>query len=134
MSKDMNKVAADVPAMMHSAATHMRKLAGSNVELSKRAQSAEHELRVMKIARRMDLRGLHPNLSYEEKIASLRDYSTEKLATTEAAIDLAAGGVRMPQLQQTETAHKVASGENRAPGESDSDPLEEYIESQAALT
>jgi len=132
MSKDMNKLAADVPAVMHSAATHMRKLASSNVELVKRAEAAEHENRVMKIARLMDLRGLHQNLSFEEKVASLRDLSLEKLATTEAAIELAAGGVRMPQLQQTETGHKTAS--ERAPGESDSDPLEDFIESQAAFT
>lgn len=128
--KDMDKLAGDIPSVMHAAATHMRKLSSDNVELVKRASSAEHELRVMKIARLMEVRGLHQNLGFEEKVASLRTFSTEKLATTEQAIEMAAGGVRLGNLQPSET--KVASDE-RAPGESSPDALEDFIESQAAL-
>lgn len=129
---DMEKVAHEVPAIMQAASQHLVKLAGQNVELVKRAESAEHELRVMKLARRMDVRGLHPNLSYEDKIAQLMEVPEEKLATMEQAVEMAAGGVRLGRVAETtDTGGKTASFDG---GGNAGDELEDFIESQAALS
>jgi hypothetical protein len=126
------KVAYGVPEIMQAASQHLVKLAGQNVELSKRANGAEHELRVMKLARRMDLRGLHQNLSYEEKVAQLLEIPIEKLATMEQAVEMAAGGVRLGKVAEaSDTGSKLASDPS---GSADPDELETFIESQAALT
>lgn len=128
---DMEKVAHEVPAMMQAASQHLVKLAGQNVELVKRAESAEHENRVMKLARRMDLRGLHPNLSFEEKVAQLMEVPLDKLATMEQAVEMAAGGVRLGKVAEAaDTGSKTASFD----GPVGRDELEDFIESQAALT
>lgn len=128
---DMEKVAHEVPAIMQAASQHLVKLAGQNVELVKRAESAEHELRVMKLARRMDVRGLHPNLSYEDKVAQLMEIPEEKLATMEQAVEMAAGGVRLAKVAETDTGSKTASFDGAGNG---GDELEDFIESQAALS
>ena len=124
---DTEKVAHEVPGIMQAASQHLVKLANTNVELVKRADDMEHELRAMKLARRMEIRGLHPNLSYEEKVAQLLEVPLSKLATTEQAVEMAAGGVRLGKVAEAETS-KVSTGESKA------DELEDFIESQAALT
>lgn len=128
---DMEKVAHEVPAMMQAASQHLVKLAGANVELVKRAENAEHENRVMKLARRMDVRGLHPNLSYEDKVAQLMEIPLDKLATMEQAVEMAAGGVRLGKVAETDSGSKTASYGGTDGG---GDELEDFIGSQAALT
>lgn len=128
---NMEKVAAEVPAIMQAASQHLVKLAGQNVELSKRANAAEHENRVMKLARRMEIRGLHPNLDFESKVAQLMEIPVEKLATMEQAVEMAAGGVRLAKVAETEAGDKLASHDHSGPSD---DELESFIESQAALT
>jgi hypothetical protein len=132
---NMEKVAHEVPGIMQAASQHLVKLAGKNVELVKRAEAAEHENRVMKLARRMEIRGLHTNLSFEDKIAQLMEVPLDKLATMEQAVEMAAGGVRLGKVAETDSGSKIASsGYEPSGGSSDVDELEVFIESQAALT
>jgi hypothetical protein len=132
---NMEKVAYEVPSIMQAASQHLVKLAEKNVELVKRAEAAEHENRVMKLARRMEIRGLHTNLSFEEKVAQLMDVPLDKLATMEQAVEMAAGGVRLGKIAETNTGSKVSSSGYEPPsgGSSDVDELEIFIESQAAF-
>ena len=136
MSTDNEKVAAQVPVMMQTAAQHLRKMAADNVDLVKRADSAEREVRLYKLARRMEVRGIEPNLSFEDKVAKLGDIPEEKLARMEQAIELAAGGVRLGTVGsvQTDTDGKTAGRGELYKGESDgSDTLDNFIESQGAF-
>lgn len=132
---DLTKLAQDVPGIVKEASDHMRKLAAQNVELAGERDAAVHELRLMKLARRMEQRGLESALSYEDKVASLRDVPSTKLATLESAVELAAGGFRLGQLS-TDT-NKTASegaphGELYRSGENGSDTLDDFILSQQA--
>ena len=131
--KNMDKVAGQVPGVMGAAAQHLRKMAGQNIELVKRAEVAEHEVKVMKIARRMDQRGLEPNLSFEEKTAMLRDMDPEKLGSLEQAIELTAGGFRLGHVEQPEEKRASRSGgEMYGSTEAGSDMLEDFVTNQKA--
>lgn len=136
MSDQLMKIAADIPSVLTTSAQHLRKMASANAELLKRAEAAEHELRVMKLARRMEDRGLEPNLGYEEKVAGLRDLGPEKLASLEQAVELAAGGVSLgtldesPKTAATGSTHK---GELYGPNASGSDDLNDFVMSQQAF-
>lgn len=123
---DLEKVAQGLPGMMQAAAQHLNKLASANVDLVKRAEAAEHELRIMKLARRMETRGIHHHLDFDTKVAQLLDVPEEKLSVMEQAVEFAAGGVTLGSLSRPESTGggKTAS----------TDELESYIESQMALT
>jgi len=127
---DMNKVASQVPGVMGAAAQHLRKLAGQNVDLVKRAEVAEHEVRVMKVARRMDQRGLEPNLSFEEKTAMLREMDPEKLGSLEQAIELSAGGFRLGRVEAEEK--RASTGSEFYSAQSGTDSLEDFVTNQKA--
>lgn len=129
---DMDKVAGQVPGIMQEAAQHMRKLASQNAELVQERDALEHENRLMKIARRMEIRGLESGLSFEEKVAKLQDVPAEKLAATEQAIELAAGGFRLGTIDPSQ-----GSGEKRAGGElykksEAGDDLENFVSGMSA--
>lgn len=128
----MMKLAGDVPAILAEASQHMRKLATQNVELQKRASIAEEELRRMKIARRMEARNLEPQLSLEEKMASLASLPTEKLATLEQAVEIAAGGVSLARLED-DKGTKTASHGGELYSSQSRDSLDEYVLSQQAF-
>lgn len=133
MSDDMEKVAGQVPGIMHEAAQHMRKLAEHNVELVQERDALLHENRLMKIARRMEQRGLEPNLSFEEKVAKLQEVPSEKLAATEQAIELTAGGFRLGHIEQPQVGEKRASrGELYTSDESGGDELESFVTQMSA--
>lgn len=120
MSKESN--AAEVPGIMLAASQHLTKMASQNVELVKRAESAERENLIAKIARRMEVRGLQQHLSYEEKVAQLN--LVEDLNTMQQAVELAAGGVSIGKVAESEpTAHQPSSAED----------LDAFINSQAAF-
>lgn len=111
----------------------MRTLSTQNVELLKRASSAEHELRLMKLARRMEVRGMEPNLSFEEKVAGLREIPSEKLGSLEEAVEIAAGGVSLGRVATSEDGgQKVAASELYHSNEGGGDDLEEFVMSQQA--
>lgn len=136
MSDKLQKLAGDVPGILAASSQHMRKLASQNVELLKRAEAAERECRLMKLARRMEARGLEPNLSYEEKLASLREVPQTKLASLEQAVEMAAGGFRLGRLDDpSDRGQKLASasaGEIYHTNEDGSDALEQFVTSQQA--
>ncbi len=135
MSKELMKLAGDVPGILSAAAQHMRKLSTQNVEAVKRASAAEHELRLMKLARRMEVRGLEPNLSYEEKVAGLREIPAKKIASLEEAVELAAGGFSLGRVTNSDdSGQKTASdgGELYHSNTGGGDDLEEFVISQQA--
>lgn len=82
----------DIPGVLREAASYTRKVAEENIALEKRAEAAEHELRLVKIARRMEERQLEASLSYDDKLAALRKYTPEKLAQVEAGIEFVTTG------------------------------------------
>jgi hypothetical protein len=127
---NMKKVASEVPAIMQTAAQHMRKLASSNQSLMKRASAAEHELRLMKLARRMEQRGLEPEMDFEEKVAALREFDEEKLASFAQAIEMAAGGARLGSLDNADNTNtkRASHGERQS-----SDELEDFVTTQGAF-
>jgi hypothetical protein len=136
MSDEYEKLASDVPGILGAAAQHLRVMAEQNVELQKRASAAEHELRLIKLAQRMESRGIEPNLSLEEKVATLLELNDDKLAATEAAVELSAGGFNLGRLRHSslDGGTKVASQQGELyTTESGADDLDSFIESQQAL-
>ena len=136
----LTKLAGDVPGVLAASAQHMRKLATANVSLVKRASAAEHELRLMKLARRMEVRGLEPNLSFEEKVAGLQEVSTDKLAVLEQSVELSAGGFNLARVAGPDDtgsgSRKVASattGELYSTNDNGADDLDEFVLSQQAF-
>lgn len=136
---NMEKVAAQIPDMQDAAAAHLEKVAGQNVQLVKRAESAEHELRLMKMARRMEERHVLPDLSFDEKIAKLQEVPLDKLASMEQAIEMTAGGVRLGTVERADDGEPTkrasgTTGETYQRGPDGSDELESFIEAQEALS
>ena len=133
MSDESSKIASQTPQLMQMAAQHMRKMAADNVDLLKENEALQHENRVMKIARRLEQRGLETSLSFEEKVAKLQDLPVEKLASFEAAVELAAGGVSLGRVAPQDGDEKRASmGETYRTNSSGSDELEDFVMSQGA--
>ncbi len=138
MSEEMDKLAAKVPGIMATGAAHMRKIAQQNVDLVRQNQALTNEIRVMKLARRMEDRGIQNDLSFEEKIAALRDADPQKLASMEGAVEISAGGFTLGALKDRSEimgGEKVASikGEEYSLGTGESDPLDTFVLSGAAL-
>lgn len=125
------KIAAEIPGVLKIASQHMRKLATQNTTLSQENDSLRHELRLSKIARRMETRGIEPGLSYEDKIASLHAVSVDKLAGLEQAVELAAGGFSLGSLQSDEAPAKTSGELYRSAG---GDHLDSFITSQQAFS
>jgi hypothetical protein len=123
------KIANEIPVMMQKSAQHLRQLATSNVELQTKVSSLARENKIMKLARRMEVRGLQPNLTFEEKVAQLSEVDDTKLATMEQAVEMAAGGVRLATVAVSDKT----AGFDSAPSGGD-DALESFINSGEALT
>lgn len=134
MSDKMTKVAGQVPGVLHEAAQHMRKLAESNVGLVEENEALKHELRTMKLARRMEVRGLEPALDYESKVAKIAQIPVTKLAAVEEAVELAAGGFRLGHVEQPQTGEKRASGGELYSAGENGDELEGFVETMSAYS
>lgn len=135
MPNSMMKIAAEAPAILHEAAREMRKLAEDNVELVQSNEDLAKELRIHKLAMRMDERGLEQGLTLPEKVASLANVSNEKLAAIEAAVEMAPGGFKLASLR--ETSEELSSVSTQMPpGETASSAhyarLDHFIASGAA--
>lgn len=119
MPTNIEKIAADAPAILHEAAREMRKLAEDNVELTDKVAVLERELRIHKLAMRMDERGLETALSTAEKIASLSALPMEKLSAIEAAVEMVPGGFKLASLRETNEELASYSSDSRTlpPGE-----------------
>lgn len=130
---DITKVAGQVPGIMHEAAQHMRKMAEQNTELVQERDALLTENRLMKIARRMEQRGLEPNLTFEEKVAKLEAVPAEKLAATEQAIELTAGGFRLGTVDPSQGGEKrAARGELYAKDAEAGDDLDNFVSTMSA--
>jgi hypothetical protein len=127
MSTELQKLAADLPAVLTAAAEHLEKMAGDHAAVIQENDQLIHELSAHKLARRLEQRGLSSELDYEAKVAKLLEMPVEKLASMDEAIELASGGFR---LGSVETDEKTASEGSQAGG----DPLDTYIASNAAFT
>lgn len=125
MDQELMKVAADAPGVILAAAQHMRKLANDNVALHSRAEAAEHQLSCMKLARRMEERGLEQDLDFDQKVAELIRTPVEKLAAIEQALEMYPGGFR---LGAVDTEEKTAS----EAGVGSRDALDTFINTGAA--
>ncbi len=91
-----------IPEILSAARGHLVKLSSANVKLAQERDAACHELHAIKVAMRMDERGLDQNLTVAEKIAGLRGLSPEKLSSLEQAVELAAGGVSLTKLSEAD--------------------------------
>lgn len=111
MSDDkFTKLANDTPAILREAGAVMRKVAQANIVLEKKASDLERENRAMKLARRMEIRGVEDDLTFEEKVAKILELPETKLAAFEAGIEFAASGARLGAVQSAEDAKLAASG------------------------
>lgn len=105
-----------VPQVLAESAAHLQKLAADNSELLSEnekiaAENAalKHELRCIKVAKRMEERNLEPTLTLAEKVASLSEMNSEKLDVVEASVELVAGGFSLGGLKNNdETGEKTA--------------------------
>ena len=97
--------------MLRSLAEKVASLADENAQLRSRLEQRQHEDSVRELAHEMESKGLNAEMSFEEKVAHISQYSD--LALIRQAVGMAAGGeVRFA---------KVAD----APGRGAVDPLTE---------
>jgi hypothetical protein len=85
----MQKISSkDAAALLKQAGSSIRTLVQENKDLREKIAARDQEERVQKLAREMEEKGLSPDLSLEDKVASLR--KAEDLDVTEKAVKLAA--------------------------------------------
>lgn len=123
------KLAGDLQGVLRTSAEHLVKLANQNAELLAINEQQSRELMAMKLARRMEQRGLSTELDFEEKVAMLLETPVEKLATMEQAIELATGGFRLGSVQADDKMAGTTEYGARTP-----DDLDSYVSSQTAYT
>lgn len=100
----MSKVsAAQAGQMMKVAAENLRALSEENKtvrteneELRTKVAGFERDKRVEKVAKAMDAKGLQPEMTLDEKIASLRQH--EKLEVLEEAVNLSAPQMKLASV------------------------------------
>lgn len=109
------KVAHDTPAIIREAGSLMRKMAGANITLEKRASNAERELQAMKLARKLEDRGLNADLDFDQKVARIMGMDQDKIASFEAGIELAASGGGLGAVMSEEDAKTASSMSAGAP-------------------
>lgn len=129
---DMNKLASKVPAILAEASAHLRKTASRLVEVENENTRLRHELRITKIAQRMEERGLDPALNLDQKISHLSDVDPGKFDALEQAVELSAGGFKLGSLEEPENNN--VEGDPSELGSADHhDALDAFILSGRAL-
>jgi len=116
----MSKVSeAQAGQMMKLAAGSLRALSEENKslkteveELRTKVASNEREKRIEKVAKAMDAKGLNPELSFEEKVASLRSH--EKLEVLEEAVNLSAPQMKLASVSEDGKVQVEDDGEGTA--------------------
>lgn len=101
----MNKIShVQAGQMMKMAAENIRSLSAEKLELAterdellQKVAGFEREKRVEKVAKAMESKGLNPDLSLDEKIASLRQH--EKLEVLEEAVNLSAPQMKLASVE-----------------------------------
>jgi hypothetical protein len=120
---DKKAALAQVPALLKEAASHMKAQSTKLAELTESYETVTHELKAMKLAQRMVERGLDPESTWADKVASLKGMSSEKLATMEQAIELAQAPLSLPKVATADT-HVTPTTAN----------FDDFILSQSALS
>ncbi len=123
MSDDRIKLAEETQAILLDAAKTMETQSRELVKTAQQRDAALRELRIMKLAKLMEDRGIASELDFNAKVAELSRAENAKLATMEQAIELSAGGFRLGSTY--DSAQDVS-------GPSSGDPLEAYIMSGSA--
>lgn len=84
----MHKISSkDAQALLKQAGGAIRTLASENAKLKDKLASNERDMRVVKLAREMEEKGLSSEMSLEEKVAHLR--KVKNLDVTEEAVKIA---------------------------------------------
>lgn len=134
-TKDMEKLAAEIPAILTESSAQLRKLAHENTQLVEERDAALYELRLNKVARRLEERNLESDLSFTQKLAYLQSIDPSKMDAFEQAIELSTGGFKLGSIQREETVTKESS--ETLPGELGSrdnhETLDRFILSGSAL-
>lgn len=89
----MNKISsAQAATVLRQAGTTIRKQAAENTILQQKVAAYENKERCEKIARALETKNMHDELTFEEKVAHLSDLPAEEMSAYEKAVDLVAGG------------------------------------------
>ena len=100
---NMNKLASQVPAVLAEASATLRKTSSRLIQVEGENAALRNELRVTKLAMRMEERKLEPALDLSSKISSLKEVDPTKLDALEQAVELTAGGFKLGSLEETST-------------------------------
>lgn len=89
----MNKVSsAQAATVLRQAGTVFRKQAAENRFLREKVAAYEQKDRCEKIARALEEKSMHSELTFEEKVAHLSELPHAEMAAYEKAVDLVVGG------------------------------------------
>lgn len=130
---NMNKLASKVPAILAEASAHLRKTASRLVEVEGENTRLRHELRITKIAHRMEERGLDPALNLEAKIAQLHEVAEKRFDALEQAIELSPGGFKLGSLEEPEETDSVEGVPSELGSAAHHNALDAFIVSGRAL-
>lgn len=116
----MNKIsAAQAGQMMKMAAENLRALSeenksvkSENDELREKVAHFEREERIEKIAKAMENKNINSGLSFEEKLASLREH--EKLDALEEAVNFSAPQLKLASVSDERQATVEGMGSDAA--------------------
>jgi secreted Zn-dependent insulinase-like peptidase len=116
----MNKLSTtQAGQMMKLAAENLRSLSVENSTLRQERDEAmqkvaafEQDKRIERVAKAMEAKGLNPELSLEEKVASLRSH--EKLEVLEEAVNLSAPQMKLASVAGDETVNVEGAGDSEA--------------------
>lgn len=116
----MNKLSTtQAGQMMKLAAENLRSLSVENSTLRQERDEAmqkvaafEQDKRIERVAKAMEAKGLNPELSLEEKVASLRQH--EKLEVLEEAVNLSAPQMKLASVAGDETVNVEGAGDSEA--------------------
>jgi hypothetical protein len=130
---NMDKLASQVPAVLAEASAHLRKTASRLVEVETENTALRHELRITKLAQRMEARGLEQTLNLGQKMAHLKEVDPTKLDALEHAVELSAGGFKLGSLEEPSGDNSVEDVQSELGSAAHHEALDTFILSGRAL-
>lgn len=127
--ENMEKIAAQVPVIVTEARDHLRKMAHSLVTEIEKSAALERELRLHKLARRMEARRIDDELDFDEKLAKLASIPNGRLDSFETALEMSPGGFKLGSLQDQEETSAGTEGLSSTEAQNQ---LDTWISSNAA--
>ena len=110
MSAEMEKIAGQFPAVVTEARDHLRKMAHSLVAEREKSAALEKELRLHKLARRMEARRIDDELDFDQKLAKLASIPDDRIDSFETALEMSPGGFKLGSLQDQEETSAGTEG------------------------